>query len=164
MIDWVARAKTEFSQRRRVPTDEADETPSLSSVSSVPLQPICGEREVSSVSSVGVTGLSEKRGVTMAMAWADIDIARFKDRRARLLRWGWNERDAEALAERLTRRDAGDDRRMCVECHHCMPGLVCAKHRAAGVGRELGRDLATMLQHCPAFAPTAAAGEQEGRP
>jgi len=69
-----------------------------------------------------------------------------------LLRHGWNEQQAEALAERLTQRDADDDRRTCVECLHCRPGLTCDAYRPAGVGRELGRDLATPLQRCPAFA------------
>lgn len=68
-----------------------------------------------------------------------------------LRRHGWNEQEAEALAERLTLRHTGDDRRTCIECKHCRPGLICAAYRAAGVGRELGRDLATLLQRCPAF-------------
>jgi hypothetical protein len=87
-------------------------------------------------------------------AWGDDEIRRFLDRRARLMRWGWTEAEAEAMAERLVLRDADDDRRMCVECQHCRTGLICTAYRAAGVARELGRDLATLLQRCPAFAPT----------
>lgn len=81
-------------------------------------------------------------------------VAAFFARRDRLLRWGWKEQDAEALAERLTHRDADDDRRTCVECKHFRPGPICAAYRTAGVGRELGRDLATLLQRCPAFLPS----------
>ena len=36
-------------------------------------------------------------------AWTDSDIARFLDRRARLMRWGWAEPEAERLAERLVK-------------------------------------------------------------
>ena len=81
-------------------------------------------------------------------------VTAFIARRERLLRWGWTQQQAEAVAERLTLRDLdADDRRLCVECRHCRPGLTCAAYRAAGVGRELGRDLATLLQRCPAFVP-----------
>ena len=38
------------------------------------------------------------------LAWTDADIARFLDRRARLMRWGWAEPEAEKLAERLVKR------------------------------------------------------------
>ena len=36
-----------------------------------------------------------------AVAWTDGDIARFLDRGARLLRWGWTQPKAERLADRL---------------------------------------------------------------
>ena len=155
MIDWIARAR--FSQKGCSPAAKTDESP-ISSVSSVPVTSIQESREpVSSVSSVGIKAAPEKRELeptgVQDGAWTDADIAHFLDRRARLLRWGWTEQQAEAVAEHLTRRDADDDRRMCVECRHCRPGLICATYRAAGVGRELGRDLATLLQRCPAFAP-----------
>lgn len=39
-----------------------------------------------------------------AGAWTEGDIARFFDRRARLLRWGWVEPEAEKLAARLAKR------------------------------------------------------------
>lgn len=85
-----------------------------------------------------------------AGTWADDDIARFSERRARLLCWGWAEADAEALAERLVIRDrSGDDRASCIECHHHRPGR-CGNHRAAGLqSPDLGHDLAAMLQRCP---------------
>jgi hypothetical protein len=89
-----------------------------------------------------------------AVAWTDGDIARFIDRRARLLRWGWAELDAEMLAERLVKRDRErDDRVSCAECAHYRPGR-CGNHQRAGLhGVDAGRDLVSMLQRCPGFRP-----------
>lgn len=54
-----------------------------------------------------------------APSWDDAEIQAFTDRRNRLLRCGYSERDADDLAERLTLRDREqDDRRLCVECRH----------------------------------------------
>ena len=93
-----------------------------------------------------------------AVAWTDGDIARFLDRRARLLRWGWAELEAEMLAERLVRRDRESDPRVsCADCQHYRPGR-CSSHRRAGLqSPEVGRDLAEMLQHCPGHAPRSSA-------
>ena len=52
------------------------------------------QRKVRTESQVGGTD-------TSAGAWNDADISAFLDRRARLLRWGWAEPEAEKLAERL---------------------------------------------------------------
>ena len=84
--------------------------------------------------------------------WADEDVARFIDRRSRLLRWGWATSEAEALAERLRLRDLhADYRHSCAECQHYRPGR-CGNHRQAGLhAPEVGRDLATLLQHCAGF-------------
>ena len=89
---------------------------------------------------------------TAVVAWNDADIACFIDRRARLLRWGWLEPDAEKLAERLVMRDReADDRVSCTECRHYRPGR-CGIHRDAGLhSGEVGRDLVVMLQRCPGF-------------
>ncbi len=87
-------------------------------------------------------------------AWGDAEIGRFIARRDRLLRWGWAESEAEATAERLTRRDieGNDDRVSCADCMHHKPGR-CANHRAAHLaGPEVGRQLASMLQRCPGHA------------
>lgn len=86
-------------------------------------------------------------------AWKDGDIVRFLDRRSRLLRWGWPEPEAEALADRLARRDREADPRVsCTDCRHYRPGR-CGNHRRAGLnGADVGRDLAALLQRCPAFA------------
>ena len=87
-----------------------------------------------------------------AVAWTDADVTRFLDRRARLLRWGWAEPEAEALAERLVRRDREADPRVsCADCQHYRPGR-CANHRRAGLwSAEIGRDLGGMLQRCAGF-------------
>ena len=90
-----------------------------------------------------------------AVAWTDGDIARFEDRRARLMRWGWSEAEAEKLAERLVRRDReGDDRVSCADCRHYRAGR-CGNHISAGLwAPDVGRDLAGMLQRCPGFQTT----------
>lgn len=91
-----------------------------------------------------------------AVAWTDGDIASFTDRRARLLRWGWAEPDAEALAERLVIRDREQDHRVsCTDCRHYRPNR-CGNHRRAGLSTsEVWRDLAALLQRCPGFQPEA---------
>ncbi|MDL2339490.1 MAG: hypothetical protein QFE16_16775 [Pseudomonadota bacterium] len=88
-----------------------------------------------------------------ATGWTDADITRFLDRRARLMRWGWPETEAEALADRLVRRDRDTDERVsCIDCGHYQPGR-CGNHRRAGLNvAEVGRDLASLLQHCPAWS------------
>lgn len=87
-----------------------------------------------------------------AEGWSDADIARFIDRRARLMRWGWVEIEAEKLAERLVKRDREHgDRVSCADCGHCRPGH-CGNHKAALLhSPELSRDLAAMLQRCSGF-------------
>ena len=89
-----------------------------------------------------------------APAWSAQDIERFLARRARLVRWGWAAADADDVAERLHMRDAtGDTRVGCVECRHYERGH-CARHRAALLASNvIGRDLAVLLQRCPAHAP-----------
>jgi hypothetical protein len=89
-----------------------------------------------------------------AVVWTDSDIARFLDRHARLLRWGWAEADAEKLAERLVKRDREqDERRSCTECSHYRPGR-CGNHQRADLhSADVGRDLAAMLQRCPGVQP-----------
>lgn len=93
-----------------------------------------------------------------AVAWTDGDIAAFRVRRARLMRWGWSEADAERLAERLVIRDREADARVsCAECEHLggrPRARRCGNHRAAGVGRELPEVLTTEPQRCAGFART----------
>ena len=73
-------------------------------------------------------------------------------RRDRLMRSGWSEQDATAVAQRLARRDQEqDDRIACAECTHFKP-CRCASHQAAALqSPEVSRDLATLLQRCPGF-------------
>jgi hypothetical protein len=87
-----------------------------------------------------------------AVAWTDADLARFLARRDRLMRWGWVEPEAEAVAERLVLRDREADPRVaCAECQHYRPGK-CSNHRYAGLlSAEVGRDLAGLLQRCAGF-------------
>ncbi len=89
---------------------------------------------------------------TAAVGWTDADIARFIDRRGRLLRWGWPEAEAEKLADRLVQRDREHDERVsCTDCQHFRPGR-CGDHRRAGLtAPDVGRDLASLLQRCPGF-------------
>ena len=87
-----------------------------------------------------------------AGGWDDAEIAGFVARVALFMRRGINATDADDLAERLTLRDRdGDDRVICAECLHYRPGR-CGNHRGAGLSApDVGRDLAVMLQRCPAF-------------
>lgn len=89
-----------------------------------------------------------------AEPWNAEAIETFTARRDAILRRGYSPDDADDLAERLRLRDVqGDDRRMCVECSHYRRGR-CGNHIGAGLHcPEVGRDLATLMQRCPGFAP-----------
>ena len=89
------------------------------------------------------------------VAWTDADIARFLDRRARLMRWGWAQPQAEKLAERLHRRDLeGDDRRVCLECAN-LSGRRCGQWRQARLCcAAVPADLTQALQRCSGFKDT----------
>jgi len=82
------------------------------------------------------------------------EAARLEVRLARLIRWGWPEGEALAMAERLALRDlAGEDLASCTECASYRPGR-CGNHRRAGLfSPAVGRDLAALLQRCPGFKP-----------
>lgn len=90
-----------------------------------------------------------------AMPWDDDQIAAFVARVSLFMRRGQSAADAVDLAERLHLRDVrADDRRLCIECAHLAgrPGAWrCTNARAAGVGSELPRGLATRLQRCGGF-------------
>ncbi|MFO1250795.1 MAG: hypothetical protein U1E77_06545 [Inhella sp.] len=80
----------------------------------------------------------------------------------RLLRWGWPEEEARALAERIQARDAFDDRRTCLECSAYRPGR-CANSRATGLASPIiGRQWASLPQRCPGFGAAGAGGEWPG--
>ena len=80
------------------------------------------------------------------------ELAAFTARRVQLMRWGWIESEAEALAERLVKRDRNkDERASCTECRHFRPGR-CGNHGRAGLNvPDLSRDLSVLLQRCPGF-------------
>lgn len=136
MSRWLARLR-ELDAPPPGGTDKTDKTPLLA---------------VLAVTPGGGDGLHEAAPDLSAVAWTDADVARFLDRRARLLRWGWAEPDADALAERLLQRDRDVDVRVaCVDCKHYRPGR-CGNHKRAGLGSdEVGRDLAGLLQRCDGF-------------
>lgn len=51
-------------------------------------------------------------------------------------------------------RDEFDDRVLCIDCHNYRYGH-CHQHIRAGIGNssEVGSDLASLPQRCPAFEP-----------
>lgn len=69
-----------------------------------------------------------------------------------MVRLGWAEREADALALRLAKRDRNeDDRVSCIDCRHFRPGR-CGNYRDAGLRLpDVGHDLAGMLQRCAGF-------------
>lgn len=70
---------------------------------------------------------------------------------ARLVHWGWSQADAEATADALMQMQPDDERRVCVNCLYYRPHR-CADYRRARLHvAEVGRDLATTPQRCPAF-------------
>lgn len=77
-------------------------------------------------------------------------VALFTDRRLPL-------EDAEAMAERLARRDMErDERRLCLECLHLSggeDGRRCSQWRKIGQinGAAIPAELVTLLQRCNAF-------------
>lgn len=90
--------------------------------------------------------------------WTREDIQRFIVRRDRLLRWGWQHEEAEAMAERLTLRDRSCDPRVCcLECRQHRHGR-CNAPAAAGLQTPVvSRDLAALLQRCHGFEPLSPA-------
>lgn len=119
----------------------------------------CGLSQKSRLSQAVAAQCTNERLNPAGFGWDDATIADFQARRDRLLRWGWPESEAEALADRLTCRDVAaiqgdaDDRVSCADCANYRPGR-CAEHRRAGLNApEVGRDLARLLQRCPGFQP-----------
>ena len=94
-------------------------------------------------------------------AWNTGEIELFNRRAALFVRRGANDVQAEALADRLVRRDREeDDRHLCHECRHLrggLPGWLCGNGAAAGVptsgwGAGLPAPMVAQLQRCPGFA------------
>jgi hypothetical protein len=87
-----------------------------------------------------------------AMNASEIEI--LASRTQFFMRRGLDLRQAEKLADKLTRRDReGDDRRACIECQRLTHTRNCTAWQQAGVGGPVVGDLLTMPQRCPAFAP-----------
>ena len=94
-------------------------------------------------------------------AWNTGEIEQFNRRAALFVRRGADDVQAEALADRLVRRDReDDDRHLCHECRHLrggLPGWICGNGAAAGIavsgwGAGLPAQLVAQLQRCPGFA------------
>jgi len=97
-------------------------------------------------------GLGASHDAFEPPARTDDESALFLVRSARMVRWGWAERDADALALRLATRDRNeDDLVSCIDCRHFRP-VRCGNYRGAGLRLpDVGRDLAGMLQRCVGF-------------
>ena len=149
MGKWTARLADEFGETTIDGTDRTVKT-GVASVLSVTSKG--GAAKTVSPAAVPLPVFASTDADLAAVAWTDSDIARFVARRNRLVRWGWAERDAEELAERLVKRDREcDERVMCVDCHHWRPGR-CGNHTSAGLSApQLSRALAELLQRCSGF-------------
>lgn len=150
MGKWAARLQEKTCAPPLPGTVKTDERGVLS-VSAVTPRGGAREFEARALLPVDLRGMAEPVDPA-AVAWTDADIARFLDRRTRLMRWGWAESEAETLADRLVRRDREqDDRVNCTDCANYRPGR-CGNHRRAGLqSPDVGRDLAMLLQRCPGF-------------
>ena len=144
MDKWIDRLQARTAHPPTRGTDETDETLATGVLS---VLAVGAERGPANSSP------AEPGPDLSAVAWTEGDIDRFLARRARLLRWGWPELEAEALANRLVRRDRNLGARVsCTDCRHYRPGR-CGNHRRAGLlAPDVGRDLASRLQRCPGFA------------
>jgi hypothetical protein len=81
------------------------------------------------------------------------EVETFTARVLLFMRRGMGASRAEALADRLKRRDReGDDRRACIECRCLTSSLHCPAWRKAGIsGPQVGGDLLNALQRCPSY-------------
>ncbi len=143
MGKWIDRLQAKTAHPPTGGTDETDETLSMGVLS---VMAVSAER------GCAFSRPADPGPDLSAVAWTDEDIARFLARRARLLRWGWAETEAEALADKLVRRDREDDPRVsCADCGHFRPWR-CTNHRRAGLdAADSGRALVGLLQRCPGF-------------
>lgn len=150
MGKWAARLREETCVPLMTGTVKTDERGVLSVLAVTP-RGGAREFEARALQPADLRAMAEPVDLA-AVAWTDADIARFLDRRARLMRWGWAESEAETLADHLVRRDREQDERVnCTDCAHYRPGR-CGNHRRAGLqSPDVCRDLAMLLQKCPGF-------------
>ncbi len=160
MGKWAARLDEKTPAPPPARTAKTDERGVLSVLA---VTPTGGAREFEALPMrTDDTAEEPKANDLAAVAWTDADMARFNRRRARLIRWGWTEAEAEKLAERLVRRDRdADDRVSCIDCRHYRPGQCRNPQRAGLNAGEVGRDLVAMLQRCPGFAELGAVEPNE---
>lgn len=72
--------------------------------------------------------MTEASGAFRMQPWSDREIARFQFREALFRRRGLAPAAAEALGDRLARRDQErDDRRCCAECSNWQQSRTCFK-------------------------------------
>ncbi len=155
MGKWAERLAATLAEKTAVPPQAGtDKTVKRGVLSVLTVTPQGGASDFCSLPMLPSDAADKPEAPDLAaVAWTDADIAAFLDRRARLLRWGWPEAEAEKLAARLVKRDRErDDRTSCTDCRHYRPGR-CGNHRRADLhSSEVSRDLAAMLQRCPGFA------------
>lgn len=88
-----------------------------------------------------------------ARVWDATDIGRFLSRVAATQRRGFEEIDAEDLAERMHLLDeVAEGRSLCLDCLHLggntAAGWRCGNHLVASVSRDLAAELVTQPQRC----------------
>jgi hypothetical protein len=177
MIIWAERAKAEILQTGQGVTAKTDDTPvfRLSAVSSVANVDVCKSPDrLSSVLTVPFPAILEKHDSSNSVieepdrwcwphssAMNGAEIETFTARRYQFTYKGLPSAEAEALADKLVRRDREqDDRRVCLECKH-LAGYApaswrCLNWQAAGIATrssdsQLPADFVVQLQRCDGF-------------
>lgn len=152
------RSTALFPKIASLGTDETDETPPSLLSSAGPPDPTSPSRSTSE-KAFGLPGPYRLPADLMAAAhaecWTGDAVRFFNFRSARFVEQGFCQHDAEDLAERMHLRDVtADDRRSCIECRHLVRWR-CERHRKALLASSVvSRELAVLLQRCPAFEVT----------
>lgn len=147
MGKWAARLTEERDRPRHACTDETDKRVILSVLA---VRPEGFANDLYTPLSPPV--LTQELPDRDPVVWSSTSITQYKERRKRLLSWGWTRKDAEQLSKRLAERDLDQDPRVnCADCQHYRPGR-CGNHRRAGLNTaDTSRDLTELLQHCAGF-------------
>ncbi|MDR2991909.1 MAG: hypothetical protein LBU72_08320, partial [Burkholderiaceae bacterium] len=89
------------------------------------------------------------------------EVEAFTTRVLLFMRRGLTVSRAEALADKLKRREReGDNRRACSECQRLSAHRTCTAWRQAGLTGNRVNPLFAKLQRCPAFAPAVTITEE----